>query len=137
MLQALGAILNRVQKNLDKKISEISVWRNIPNYAEFYQSSATVGTYYTALNITSGEGRLTYISVDSNYDIDNFDIRITIDGVATVLSPGTATYAVDAYKINANTKGTFLLNLEYTTSLKVEAKMSESGWMTIVVGYET
>jgi hypothetical protein len=66
-----------------------------PNYLNYNNASPTVGTWYTALDVTSGSGKISRISASTQvmsggfpfWDAVYTEVKITVDGVATTVTP--------------------------------------------------
>lgn len=81
-----------------------------PGIGVLSKTSATGGNFYTVIDITSGAGKLTYVSKVDTYD----DIRITVDGVVTTLD------GIDDLELE------LFLDINFYTSLKVEVQANFS-----------
>lgn len=105
------------------------VHTNVPAMADYSNGSAVAGTFYTVLDIT-GSGILHKAAVNGGTNLIGHRLRITIDGVATVLAPMVESQYSRGIG-NAITLQYFC-NIKFNTSLKVEADANYSNLRSAV-----
>lgn len=100
-----------------------------PMTAEIFQS-ATGGTYYTILDITSGSGFLQRLITTNSYSTSAniVDFRITIDGIQQTISPFGAFAASPAEEFE------IFSNSRFNFSLKIEARNNTGSTYNIAAG---
>lgn len=110
--------------------------KTIPVPTKFFIADSnqlcSTDTYYTAVNVTSGKGKLTRICVNffnSNVDTSKLTLKITIDGTETTVN-GNGYYsrsiALDGAASYTGREWVFLWigDLNFYSSMKVEYKHS-------------
>lgn len=99
------------------------------------------GIYYTLLDVTSGRGKLTRISVGGESDVltSNLTIKITVDGVSTESNSDVDTARVRGFSgsgrgfgsVDANSILDWFGEIIFYNSLKIEWKRNSGSSATV------
>lgn len=119
---------------VEGEMSKVVMKTTKPCVADLIVNSATNGTYYQVVNFT-GKGRLSRIAVAGSTTNNNYNIRLTIDGVASTLNTALTTINYARGFMHTNASGSFsaaysfdyLTNIEFNSSIKVEIMQSSGG----------
>ena len=136
----LDAVKTKVDANLDAKVSAVkadtaqilakNVFTKDFRTFSFYRSSTSSGTWYTALDITSGSGLLTAIYLFDREE--KAELKVTIDGgTARTFISGTdfkralRRTSSDSYEIM------FYPFVKFNSSLKIELRHTHTGSISL------
>lgn len=104
--------------------------------ADLIQSNGVSGTYYTLLNVISGKGILSRLSMFANGVTNNYlYFKITVDGgTSIVINPPNSSMRALAQKssgILGNLLLDFVSNIYFNSSIKIEVMQNTGSNQTI------